>query len=235
MGVHAALLIVLIGGLVLSNSRGGLGAFLAGLTTFALLSRRRAALSVMIVVVLAALLLALPGGDAFLTRFGSLLDSGEVARTTLYELAVNAISLRPWTGWGLGSFEGVYSLLQPPTEPAFYERAHNTYLELMLELGIPFGLTLPLIALWLTGRCAMGFRERARSHEFAALAVSATVLVGVHSLVDFSLQIPAVAILYAAILGIGWAQSWSTRREHGAPAGLSQPAGLAKKVAESEP
>ncbi|KKM69395.1 hypothetical protein LCGC14_1451270, partial [marine sediment metagenome] len=37
------------------------------------------------------------------------------------------------------------------------------------------------------------------------------VLVGVHSMVDFSLQIPAIGATFALILGIGCAQSWSSR------------------------
>ena len=40
--------------------------------------------------------------------------------------------------------------------------------------------------------------------------VAATALVALHSLVDFSLQIPAVAIMYATILGIGYAQAFPT-------------------------
>ncbi len=223
-GIHAAALVILLGGLVFSNSKGAMVAFLSGIVTFSVLGRRRSALIFTVVLVLAGLVLALPGGEFLLLRFGWLLNLGEGDRLSLYQLTLHGISLRPWTGWGLGSFDSIYLLLQPAAEPAFYDRAHNTYLELMLELGIPFGLILPLCVLWIAGRCAIGVRERARNQEFPALAVAATVLVGVQSLVDFSLQIPAVAVLYAAILGIGWAQSWSTRRADRTSKAAAQPA-----------
>jgi hypothetical protein len=56
----------------------------------------------------------------------------------------------------------------------------------------------------------MGVFQRRRDGIYPAIAVAATVLVGVHAVVDFSLQIPAVAVTYAAILGMGVAQSFST-------------------------
>ena len=42
---------------------------------------------------------------------------------------------------------------------------------------------------------------RRRDQVFALAAVGATVLVALHALVDFSLQIPAVAVTFAALLG----------------------------------
>jgi hypothetical protein len=46
------------------------------------------------------------------------------------------------------------------------------------------------------------------------LAVSAAVLLGSNALFDFSVQIPAVAITFAALLGMGCAQSFrQVRRE----------------------
>jgi hypothetical protein len=59
--------------------------------------------------------------------------------------------------------------------------------------------------------CLKGVRRRHRDWAYPALGVAASVLTGVHALFDFSLQIPAVAILYACILGIGCAQSSSSR------------------------
>ena len=43
------------------------------------------------------------------------------------------------------------------------------------------------------------------------VAASVAVLLGVHSLVDFSLQIQAIAITFMALLGAGVAQSESSR------------------------
>jgi hypothetical protein len=43
------------------------------------------------------------------------------------------------------------------------------------------------------------------------LTVAATALVGFHSIFDFSLQIPAIALTYAVILGLGVAQAAPTR------------------------
>ena len=42
--------------------------------------------------------------------------------------------------------------------------------------------------------------------------VAATVLVGVHSLFDFSLQMPAIAMTYASLMGVACAQAYPTRR-----------------------
>ena len=89
--------------------------------------------------------------------------------------------------------------------------AHNTYLELAVELGLPASLILIAIPAWITYRCWRGQAERHRDALYPAVAVAASVLVGVHSLFDFSLQIPAVAAVYAMLLGGGFAQSWPTR------------------------
>ena len=52
-----------------------------------------------------------------------------------------------------------------------------------------------------------GVFARRRGQRFTLVAVGATVLVAMHALVDFSLQIPAVAVTFAALLGIGVAQA----------------------------
>ena len=61
------------------------------------------------------------------------------------------------------------------------------------------------------GYCWVGIRRRRRDRIYPAIGVAATALVAAHSTVDFSLQIPAVAVSYAFLLGLGCAQSFSTR------------------------
>ena len=62
----------------------------------------------------------------------------------------------------------------------------------------------------IAGQCFLGVTRRRRDFVYPALAFAVSVQVAVHSLVDFSLQIPAVAATYALVLGLGFAQSWSS-------------------------
>ena len=87
------------------------------------------------------------------------------------------------------------------------DKAHNTYIEHLVELGIPATAALYLGPVLLFGYCVRGLFARQRNQVFGLAAAGATVLVALHSLVDFSLQIPAVAVTFAAVLAIGVAQS----------------------------
>jgi hypothetical protein len=72
----------------------------------------------------------------------------------------------------------------------------------------------------LVWKCAKGARTRKRGATIPAIAASVSFLVGVHALVDFSLQIQAIALTYMAVLGAGVAQSFGT---HCRPASAMQP------------
>ncbi len=52
------------------------------------------------------------------------------------------------------------------------------------------------------------FPRRVGHVIYPASGVGATVLVGARSLVDFGLQIPAIAATYALIMGTAVTQSW---------------------------
>lgn len=70
----------------------------------------------------------------------------------------------------------------------WYREAHSDYLQVLVETGVP-GL---LIALWAGG--AALYRARSEPWRFAALAIALF-----HALVDFPLQIPAVAVLFVVL------------------------------------
>lgn len=210
--LYAAAIVLLFAGVMLSISRGGIFSLFCGLIAAWLLGRRRSLLVVVIMVIAGLALLGATVGEQIISRFVSMAIYGGDSRGDLYRLTIEGISLRPWTGWGLGSFLSVYSLLQPlHLGHLDFDKAHDTYLELLLDLGIPFGVLMLAIVPSILVRCVIGLRARARDQEIAGLAISSSILVGVHALFDFSLQIPAMGLTYAAILGVGWAQSWSSR------------------------
>lgn len=137
-----------------------------------------------------------------------------IGRREVAEISIRAIAERPWMGYGLGAFEGVFHMFRDagldPGIPSF-DKAHNTYLEWALEAGLPATILMVLTIGALAVACARGAIKRRRNSVYPAIAAAATALVAIHALVDFSLQIPAVTVFYAAILGLGYAQSWSTQ------------------------
>ncbi|WP_448188441.1 O-antigen ligase family protein [Azospirillum sp. sgz301742] len=132
-------------------------------------------------------------------------------RLRIYAMALDAIAGRPWLGSGLGSFPAVFAMERPLGLMQVWDQAHNTYLELALELGIPAAAALILAVLWLAGLCVRGILVRHTDRVYPALGLAATVLVGMHAMLDYSMQVPAVAVTWAAIVGAGVAQSWSSR------------------------
>jgi O-antigen ligase len=102
-------------------------------------------------------------------------------------------------------------VFQPVSLTLLFDKAHNTYLELALDLGIPVAVALVLAVAVVAARCAKGFAIRSRDRELPMLGVAATILVGLHALADFSLQIPGMACTYFTLLGLAWNQSWGSR------------------------
>ena len=155
----------------------------------------------------AALLLATGGG------LSGRLDRGaaniESSRGALFAPTVEAIRQRPMTGYGPGSFQGVFEAVNDGTlyrQGYYIDKAHNTYLELALEAGIPAALAMVAAIFAIAALCLVALLRR-RAVRFALAGLGASIMVAIHALVDFSLQMPAVAVTYAAVLGVCAAQS----------------------------
>jgi O-antigen ligase len=137
---------------------------------------------------------------------------------------LKAISDNFLFGTGLGTFKHVYAAYQPQAVGLLIDLAHNDYLENVLELGVPAATIFYLALLLLVLECVGGLLRRRRDAIVPCAAVAASVLVGSHSTVDFSMQMPAVAVIYAAFLGIGVAQSASSAARIGEHASATGPA-----------
>jgi hypothetical protein len=90
--------------------------------------------------------------------------------------------------------------------------AHNTYLEVFQDLGLLFGgLLIASIAL-LAYQTVKGVITRQTDGTVPCVVAGVAALVGVHSLASSSLQIQAITLTFAALLGAGVARSVSSRR-----------------------
>jgi hypothetical protein len=84
-------------------------------------------------------------------------------------------------------------------------------LEAFQGLGLIFGPILVATVAVLVWRCVKGAVTREMNQMLPCLAASIAFLLGAHALVDFSLQLQAIAITFMALLGAGVAQSESSR------------------------
>lgn len=108
-----------------------------------------------------------------------------VSRLVLWRNALHLAGERFWTGWGLGEFDYAhYATLYPGERFCLIaDNAHNLFLHVAVELGVPAAVALAVglsIGVWR----AQPWRER-RTDRLLCWGVLA--LVGVHSLVEYPL------------------------------------------------
>lgn len=204
-----------IGALVATTSRGGILSFFgAVLLASVAIRQRRERLPVGVLPCLLLLPLAWFGLERLGDRFGRI-GAEEAGRTAIWSHSVASMSGTWLTGAGLNTFRAAVSRVLPLTMPAgatpwpvevadalpaglpigyrtpvglpgwqWYEEAHNDYVQLAVEMGA-IGAA---IGVWALVLLARRLRE-----PWLASGVAGVL---VHSTVDFSLQIPAVAVLF---------------------------------------
>ncbi len=208
--VHAALALVCAVALLLTHSRGGLVAAVAGflvlgpvLAAGSRSGRSRPALRRLAVPALTVVAVALFVG-LFAGRTGlRIAEAGlEDQRFCMLPSLLAAAADRPWLGSGLGTFADAFAAFRDPACGTFgvWFRAHDSYLEGVITLGLPVTVTLAAAAVVLGLVFVRGCRVRRRTRHAPAIGLAVLVLVAVHALVDFSLQIPGFAAFAAAVL-----------------------------------
>jgi O-antigen ligase len=203
---------VLLVGILISTSRSGMGLGLVALLMSAPLLMKSPGQNTTVssllkvgipLLVLAVGLFMFFGADSLLRV--SALDSQSFSRTAIWENTWTlTLQQFPW-GSGLGSFVPMYHMIETPEDMidgVFINHAHNDYLELMLEGGLPMTLLLVLF-LAIFGWQVMRVFGSSGSHDvFAkAAAVSASILL-LHSLVEFPLRNGALMALFGYCLGL---------------------------------
>lgn len=207
---------------IATGSLGGTIATVSAILVMAAVSltaRLRTKLDRATAITMAVLALSLIGlialsGSELAERLSAMASKGSLSeemRVSLWAATSRMIHDAPFLGLGLGSFENAYPLYAQSFYPVVMDKAHNDFLELAAGWGLPAAIAWWSALAWLAWMCARGIFVRNRDRIYPFVGFGATVLVGVHSIFDFSLQIPAIALLYAVVLGLGVAQSFSSQ------------------------
>lgn len=203
-GGFAATLVALF----LTQSRGGIASSLIALGCAALLTallvgkpedRLRQAVLAFAVVCALGLSLAVFGGRT-LVRLAMASDVDP--RFCMLPSILRLLEDNWFAGTGLGTFR----LAFPPYRDAacgiygLWDRAHNLYLEGWISLGVVFPVLMVVGLGVVVSVVVTGIRERRRMRIVPIAGAAILLLVALHSAVDFSLQIPGVAVFVAAAL-----------------------------------
>ncbi|MCE7030864.1 O-antigen ligase family protein [Jiella sp. CBK1P-4] len=166
----------------------------------AMSARRRIGITGAVVVAIG--LIAIVFGSQAFTRLEQ--QGADIARLCVYGATWRAF-LDNWLfGVGFGTFENAFPRYRPiecGIPYGIFVRAHNFYLEGLFGLGIVF-VPFLIAAYWHIARNIRTGLKTRRSLRYVPIAAAGMViLVTLHSLVDFSLQIPGMAAYFAATLG----------------------------------
>ena len=206
--------ILLCGGaLMLTQSRGGAGAALIGVLTVLTTIRARggkAAFGPVLVIGAITAVVLYSASAGTMERIVATDGNGE-GRFLVYPQVWALVLDRPLLGHGLGAFEDVFRAAVPVgAATGAWDKAHNSYLENALELGLPAAAALYLALALIGLQLLRGLLSRRRDRAPVAVAFSCFLLAGFHAFFDFSLQMPALAACFAWLIGIGYVQSFSS-------------------------
>jgi O-antigen ligase len=205
--------VILFAALFFSRSRMGIAAACASLlVVFGLeaMSRFHGKMGLLLSAAFVALSIVLAiwiGPGPIVERFagvGQEFTAHDQSRLAIWEDARSLVRQHPLLGTGLGTFPVAYTAFQTTFLGQFVNHAHNDYLELGIDLGLPAALILFGGIFWILARAVRTFLITQGSFERSVALGCAGGIVAIllHSLTDFNLYIPANAILFSTILGL---------------------------------
>jgi O-antigen ligase len=214
--------------LVFNLSRSGVGGLVIALSVMGLFSLRhqstaaRKVTSVAYIVVLSIGVAAWAGADVLTARFAGHDGLGLASRQEAWRQARAIAADFPLAGTGLNTYGLVVPAYEPADQQNRFYAAHNDYLQLAAEGGLL--VTVPALLLAGTIVILAGKRIRAAdpgrtTHWIRLGAVTGLLAIACQSVVEFSLQIPANAMLCAALCALAThdaAPTSARRRQPGA-------------------
>jgi O-antigen ligase len=126
------------------------------------------------------------------------------SRISIWRDTLPLIRNHPFIGTGLGSFPVAFTTGQKTFLNQFVNHAHNDYLEIASDLGLPAAAMFFISVLFILARTVRTFLSgEGKVVRFTALGCAASIIaILMHSLTDFNLYIPANALVFSVVLGI---------------------------------
>jgi O-antigen ligase len=207
--------------LFLSQSLGGIIAFVAELLVLALVltnnaSRKRLPVlgTVCLLLIISVALLHPKGlGDRLLEMRNPLSTSNVLNRLLVTKDSLKMVARRPGLGWGLGTFTDVYPSFRSFYSDFVVNEAHNDFMQTLVETGVAgFSLLLAfLVLLYRNGvRNCLNWRHEPRAGMALAALLGCTGVL-VHGFSNFNLHIPANAAMFFVLA----AMASTARRTNG--------------------
>lgn len=207
--VLAAAFLLLVYGTMLTGSRGAILALLLGLGLLVagVLGRvpTRAIVTVLALVFFAYIGAELTVQGGLTTRIGTLADPANAGaeRWLIWRQSWELLWKSPWWGAGVGLYPLVWAPYRHPDDGSAGYFAHNDYLQLWIEAGLP-GLLLFLAVLasvaWLYARLVRDKMVPLERRIEATGLFAGAAAIAVHALIEFPFYIAPILVVYGLVL-----------------------------------
>lgn len=211
IGAATMVILIFLGTIILARSRAGIGLAMIAVVAAVVLARvdtrrssGRTAFGLAIVGIVAILL---PASQFALYRVMERFSEDPLSdgRAEIAPVVWSAIQKLLPFGSGLGTFVPVFKEVEEPTRAlmgVYVNRAHNDYLETVMELAIPAVILMAVFAVWLVRRFIEVWRREdtgAPIDSMLARAAGIVILILLaHSAVDFPLRTATLGCVFAA-------------------------------------
>lgn len=218
------LLAIMVIALVMTRSRMGNTAFfvslsIAGLMAL-LLMKNKARSTTILLTSLMVIDIAIVGTFFGVDKVADRLQNTTASKETRDEVARDTFDMwktAPLTGIGAGSFVYVYPTFKKTdvNKEVYNNNAHNDYLQFLAEFGAPATLALGSAVLFSLWTAIQAMRKR-RSDLHKGMGFASTmglIAIGIHSTVDFNLQIPANAYMFVFLMALAFVARWGSSEQ----------------------
>ncbi|MCE5333669.1 MAG: O-antigen ligase family protein, partial [Desulfobacteraceae bacterium] len=222
MAWGCALLLVLVA-LCLSQSRGAwIGSLLAvGFVLVCSMLKRKVSklkIGVFAFGLLVIVGLTILGSNPVMSRLQSLKNPADTSfsqRVAVWRGCADLVKKSPLLGTGLGTFPWSFASVRPPGITLRWREAHNDWLQIVSEMGLPVLIPLLWGLIVVFSRGLRGFLAASSRLKTGAVLGALGGIAGilVHSLSDFNIQITSNGIVFACLVGLAMGRySWEKNR-----------------------